>query len=321
MRRRPLLAAPALLLPTAANAQPAWPERPVTIINPFAPGGQTEPLGRLVAQHLQRALGQPFVLESRAGAGGTIGAGFVARAPADGHTLLLGTTSTYVVAPFLFRPPPYDPLAAFAPVAVLSEGPMVLITHPRTGWRSVEEVLAAARARPGGVSLASAGNGSLPHVIGEFFASLAGVRLNHIPYRGGAPALNDVIGGQVDLFFEILSNVTAHAEAGRVVPLLTSGAARAPALPQVPTAAEAGLPALSLTSWAGLAAPAGTPASIIAALNREVNAALRSEEARALVTRMGIATVGGSAEDMAARIAREAPLYRRIITDAGVSAA
>jgi len=321
-RRRLLLCIGAAALAPmgrGAQGQPLYPDRPVTIINPFAPGGQTDPLGRLVAQQLQRALKQPFVVDNRTGAGGTIGAQFVARAAPDGHTLLLGTTSTYVIAPFVYRPQTYDPETAFTPVAVLSEGAMILTTHPRTGFRSVTDVVRAARDRPGEVTIASAGNGSLPHVIGELFASTAGLKLTHVPYRGGAPAMSDLIGGQVDLFFEVVSNVAQHAEAQRVVPLLTTGATRSPLLPDVPTAAEAGYADLALTSWTGLAAPAGTPAPIVAMVNREANAALASEEGQALLARLGITAVGGTPAAMAARIAREVPVYKRIITKAGIS--
>lgn len=316
MRRRALLAAG--LFPSAVRAQERWPARPVTIINPFPPGGQTDPLGRFVAQHLQRALGQPFVLDNRTGAGGTIGAQLVARAAPDGQVLLLGTTSTYVVAPFVYRPPPYDPLTAFAPVVVLSEGAMILCTHPRSGFRTVEEAVRAARARPGEVTLASAGNGSLPHVLGELFASLAGIQLNHVPYRGGAPAMTDLIGGQVALMFEVVSNVAQHAQAGRVVPLLTTGAARSALLPDAPTGAETGLDGMALSSWTGLAAPAGTPAAIVDIVNREANAALASADGLSLLARLGIVAGGGSPADMAARMAHEAQAYRRIIDAAGI---
>jgi tripartite-type tricarboxylate transporter receptor subunit TctC len=271
-----------------------------------------------VAQHLQRALGQPVVLDNRTGAGGTIGAQFVARAVPDGHTLLLGTTSTYVVAPFVYRPPPYDPLSAFAPVAVLSEGAMILCTHPSSGFRTVEEAVRAARSNPGEVTLASAGNGSLPHVLGELFASLAGIRLNHVPYRGGAPAMTDLIGGQVALMFEVVSNVTQHAEANRVVPLLTTGAARSALLPDVPTGAEAGFAGMVLSSWTGLAAPAGTPVAIVDVVNREANTALASDEGRSLLARLGITVGGGRPVDMTARMAREGQVYRGIIEMAGI---
>lgn len=314
----------AAVRPSAAQAQPqrqdGYPGRPVTIINPFAAGGQADPIGRVVAAHLQRALGQPFVLENRTGAGSTIGAQYVARAAPDGHTLLFGTTSTFAIAPYVYRNAGYDPATSFAPIAVASEGPMVLTASPRTGYKTVADAVAAARTKPGGVTFASAGNGSLPHLMGELLASLIGVKLVHVAYRGGAPAMNDLISGQVDLFFEAVANVAQNAEAGRVTALLVTGAARSPLLPTVPTAVEAGYPDLDLTAWTGFAAPAGTPAPIVATLNREINAALGAPEARDLLARLGVAAPGGTPDDMAARIARDSAAYRRIIATASVSA-
>ncbi|WP_128080105.1 Bug family tripartite tricarboxylate transporter substrate binding protein [Roseicella frigidaeris] len=307
---------------TAAPATPQaadWPQRPVTIISPFAAGGQSDPIGRAVALHLQRSLGQPFVLENRSGAGGTIGAQFVARAAADGHTLLFGTTSSFVIAPFVYREAGYDPAASFAPVAVVSEGPMILTASPGTGFRSVAEVVAAARRTPGEVTYASAGNGSLPHLLGELLARSTGTRLTHVPYRGGAPAMNDLIGGQVDLFFEAVANVAPHVEGGRVVALMGTGQERTPLLPQVPTAGELELAALTLTSWTGLAAPAGTPAAIVERLNAATNEALRLPAVRALLERSGIRGVGGNPAAMAARIGRESGIYRGVIAEARIA--
>lgn len=312
----------AAVRPSAAQAQrqDGYPGRSVTIINPFAAGGQADPIGRVVAAHLQSALGQPFVLENRTGAGSTIGAQYVARATPDGHTLLFGTTSTFAIAPYVYRNAGYDPATSFAPIAVASEGPMVLTANPRTGYKTVADAVAAARTKPGGVTFASAGNGSLPHLMGELLASLIGVKLVHVAYRGGAPAMNDLISGQVDLFFEAVANVAQNAEAGRVTALLVTGAARSPLLPTVPTAVEAGYPDLDLTAWTGFAAPAGTPAPIVATLNREINAALGAPEARDLLARLGVAAPGGTPDDMAARIARDSATYRRIIAAASVAA-
>lgn len=301
-----------------ARAQEQYPSRPVTIINPFAAGGQSDPIGRVIALHLQGALGQPFVLENRTGAGSTIGAQYVARSTPDGYTLLFGTTSTFVIAPYVYRAAGYDPTTSFAPIAIASEGPMVLTASPQTGFKTVADVVAAAKRQPGEVTLASPGSGSLPHLMGELFASLAGIRFTHVPYRGGAPAMNDVIGGQVDLFFEAVANVAQHAEAGRVVALLVTGASRSPLLPGVPTATEAGYPDLNLTAWTGFAAPTGTPAAVLAALNREINAALRAPDVRDVLARLGVAAVGGRPEDMATRIAHESATYRRIIAAVNV---
>jgi tripartite-type tricarboxylate transporter receptor subunit TctC len=309
----------ALVMAHSARAA-GYPDRPVTIVNPFAAGGQSDPLGRAVALHLQRKLGQPFVLDNRTGAGSTIGAQYVARAASDGHTLLFGTTSTFVIAPFVYGNAGYDPVASFAPVAVASEGPMVLTTHARSGYATVAEVVAAAKRSPGRVTYASAGSGSLPHLLGELLARVTGTELTHVPYRGGAPAMNDLIGGQVDLFFEAVANVVPHVEGGRAVALMSTGPSRSPLLPAVPTATELGHRDLTLTSWTGFAAPAGTPAPVIESLNQGINEALRAPEVVALMQRIGISGIGGSPADMAARIARESAIYKGTIAAAKISA-
>jgi tripartite-type tricarboxylate transporter receptor subunit TctC len=320
INRRSLLGTAALLpLGRAALAQDHYPSRPVTVINPFAAGGQSDPIGRMINAHFQRALGQSFVLDNRVGAGSTIGAQYVARSAPDGYTLLLGTTSTFTIAPHVYRPQPYDPLTAFAPVAALSEAPTILVANPQRGFRSLEDVVKLAKAKPGEVSFASAGSGSFPHIFAELFASLAGVRLTHIPYRGGAPAMNDVIAGQVDLFFEVVATAAPQVQSGRVTGLFASGDTRSPLLPDVPCTTELGYPGLNLTSWTGLAAPAGTPAPIVDLLNREANVALRSEEVKTFLARLGIAPVGGSPAKMAERIEKEAGLYKRLIAATEIS--
>ncbi len=197
---------------------------------------------------------------------------------------------------------------------------MVLTTHARSGYGSVAEVIAAAKRSPGRVTYASAGSGSLPHLLGESFARVTGTELTHVPCRGGAPAMNDLIGGQVDLFFGAVANVVPHVEGGRAVALMSTGLARSPLLPAVPTATELGHRDLTLTSWTGFAAPAGTPASVIESLNQGVNEALRTPEVTALMQRIGISGIGGSPADMAARIAQESATYRGIITAAKISA-
>jgi tripartite-type tricarboxylate transporter receptor subunit TctC len=318
MHRRTLLAI-ALAAPGIARAQGWMPERPVTIVNPFSPGGFTDGFGRGIAQHLQRALGQPFVFDYRPGAGATLGATHVARAPADGHTLLYSPTTAWVVSPHLYRNPGYDPVAGFAPVAAISATPMVLAAKAASPFRDVAGLLAEARRRPGEISFASAGPGSLPHLMGTYFTTLAGLRLTHVPYRGGAPAMNDLLAGHVDLMFEGVPNVAQHVAAGRAIALMSSGATRSPLLPDVPTVTEAGFPDLDLTSWIGLGAPAGTPAAAIAALNAGVNAALDAADTQEAMARLGMVRLGGPPAEMAARIAREGPVYRRIITGAGIT--
>jgi tripartite-type tricarboxylate transporter receptor subunit TctC len=323
MHRREIMLAGASALAAAGGLGPAaaqaWPGRPVTVVHPFAPGGQSEAVGRVVAQHLHAAFGQPFVWENRSGAGGTVGAAVVARAAPDGQTLLFATTGVFVIAPYVFRNAGYD-AAGFTPVGLVTEVPVVFAASRRSGFATAADVVAAARARPGAVSYGSGGVGSFPHLMGELFASLTGVQMTHVPYRGGAPALSDLAAGQVDLLFDGVSTVAPQVEAGRATALLTTGPGRHPLLPAVPNAAEAGMPDLNLTSWNGFVAPPGTPAGIVAALNREINVALATPQAKELIARLGVGAIGGGSDVMAARIARESEIYRRIIAAAGVSA-
>jgi tripartite-type tricarboxylate transporter receptor subunit TctC len=323
MHRRGVIMAFALyaVAPSAVRAQqvPAWPERPVTIVNPFAPGGFTDGFGRGIAQHLTRAFGQPFVFDYRPGAGATLGARQVAAAAPDGYVLLYSPTTAWVISPWLQPNAGYDPATAFAPVAEIAATPMVLCAKAGSAFRDAAGLVAAARRAPGTLSYASAGAGSLPHLMGALFAAEAGIALNHVPYRGGAPAMNDLIAGHVDLMFEAVPNVAQHAEAGRIVPLMASGVARSALLPAVPTVAEAGFSALDLTSWIGIAAPSGTSPAIVAALNAQVNGALAAEDMRAAMARLGMIALGGPPEAMAARIGREGATYRRIIREARIT--
>ncbi|MEH2524081.1 MULTISPECIES: Bug family tripartite tricarboxylate transporter substrate binding protein [unclassified Bradyrhizobium] len=318
--RRSLLLGGALAsIARPALSQTKYPNRTVTMVSPFAAGGQLEPIGRIISKHMQSVLGQAFVIENRPGAGGTIGAQYVTRSAPDGSTLLLGTTSTFVIAPYIFKPQPYDPLVSLAPIIALTENATVLIASEKSGFKSLKDLLEAAKQKPANVTVASAGNGSFPHVFSELFSSLTDVKLTHIPYRGGAPAMNDLIGGQVDIFFEVVPSAIPQIQSKQAFPLLVSGNKRVPLLADVPTAAEMGYPDLNLTSWNGLAAPAGTPASVIEILNKESNEALRSEEMTVYLDRLGISAIGGSPKDMAARMAQESAIYKRLIESRGIT--
>lgn len=317
--RRSLLVAGALVPFGQADAQIGYPARTVTVINPFAPGGQSEPVGRIVNAHFQSVLGQPFVLENKVGAGSTIGGQFVVQSAPDGYTLLLGTTSTFTIAPYVYRPQPYDPIANLAPIIALTEAPTVLIASEKSGFRTLEDLVRAAKAQPGRVTVASAGIGSFPHVFSEVFSSLVGVQLTHVPYRGGGPAMNDILSGNVDLFFEVIATAAPQVQSRRAFALLATGNARSSLLPDVPTASELGYPGLNLTSWTGLAAAKGTPAAIIEVLNKEANVVLQSDKMKELLTNLGIAPVGGSPAKMAGRIADEADLYKGIIASRQIS--
>jgi tripartite-type tricarboxylate transporter receptor subunit TctC len=315
LNRRSLLAA-GVLAPLArpAAADVRYPSGAVTVVNPFAAGGQGDPVGRVVNNHLQSVLGQPFLMENRVGAGGTIGAQYVVRSAPNGYTLLLGTTSVYTIAPYVYRPQPYDPTTTLASIVALTEAPTVLVASEKSGFRTLDDLLRAARKEPGRVTVASAGIGSFPHVFSEVFSSLVDVKLTHVPYRGGGPAMNDILAGQVDLFFEVISTAAPQVQAKRAYGLLLTGNARSPLIPDVLTTSELGYPALNLTSWTGLAAPGGTPAPIIELLNKEVNVVLQSGQMKDLLARLGISAVGGSSGKMAERIAREASLYKDIIS-------
>ena len=318
--RRSVLAAGVLApLGWAAAAETRYPARSVTVVNPFAAGGQSEPIGRIVNAHFQSVLGQPFVMENRVGAGSTIGGQYVVRSEPDGYTLLLGTTSTFTIAPYVYRPQPYDPITNLAPIIALTEAPTVLVASKKSGFRSLEDLLQAAKKEPRRVTVASAGIGSFPHVFAEVFASLVGVQLTHVPYRGGGPAMNDILSGQVDLFFEVISTAAPQVQSKRAFALFATGTARSALLPDVPTTSELGYPGLNLTSWTGLAASAGTPASIVELLNKEANVVMQSDKMTDLLAHRGIRPVGGSPAKMAERIAQEADLYKAIISSRQIS--
>ena len=318
--RRSVLAA-GVLAPfgRAAAAETRYPARTVTVINPFAAGGQSEPIGRIVNAHFQSTLGQPFVMENKVGAGSTIGGQFVVQSAPDGYTLLLGTTSTFTIAPYVYRPQPYDPIANLAPIIALTEAPTVLIASEKSGFRTLEDLVRAAKAQPGRVTVASAGIGSFPHVFAEVFSSLVGVQLTHVPYRGGGPAMNDILSGNVDLFFEVIATAAPQVQSKRAFALLATGNIRSPLLPDVPTTSELGYPGLNLTSWTGLAAAAATPAPIVELLNKEANVVLQSDKMTDLLAHLGIRPVGGSPAKMAERIAAEAELYKGIISSRQIS--
>jgi tripartite-type tricarboxylate transporter receptor subunit TctC len=313
--RRSFVAAGLLApLARATAAETPYPAHSVTVVNPFAAGGQSDPIGRIVNTHFQGVLGQPFLMENKVGAGGTIGGQYVVRSAPDGYTLLLGTTSTFTIAPYVYRPQPYDPITNLAPIVALTEASTVLVASEKSGFRTLDDLLRAAKKEPGRVSVASAGVGSFPHIFAEVFSSLVGVQLTHVPYRGGAPAMNDVIAGQVDLFFEVITTAAPQVQEKRVAGLFATGNRRSTLLPDVPTTSELGYPGLNLTSWTGLATAAGTPIPIVELLNKEANVVLQSNEMKDLLMRLGIAPVGGNPSRMAERIEQEATLYKGVIS-------
>jgi len=283
---RPFAVALLLLIGLAgpASAQ-VWPERVVRVVNPFPPGGAVDLMARVMAQKLSENLGQQFIVESRGGAGGNLGAEAVAKSAPDGHTLLFTAPGPLVVNQTLYtKGLSFDPVRDFVPIALFVLAPNVLMAFPGLPANNIPELIALAKAQPGKINFASAGIGSINHLAGELFKSAAGIDIVHVPYRGAGPALNDLIGGHVQLFFGASASNIAP---GKVRVLGSSGARRSAAMPDVPTIAEQGLPGFEASSWYGLVAPAGTPAPVVATLTAEVGKALKAPDVQARIAQLG----------------------------------
>ena len=277
---RMLIAGLALALAAPASAQ-TYPTKPVKIVVPYTPGGATDIFARLVAQKLSQPLGQQVVVENRPGAGGNIGADIVAKAEPDGHTLVMATVATHAINPGLYARMPYDAVRDFEPVAFVAGVPNVMEVNPKNvKAKSVPEFIAEAKAEPGKFSVASSGNGTSIHLSAELFKQMTGVDMVHVPYKGSAPAVNDLIAGQVDVMFDNLPASIQHIRAGTLRPLAVTSAERSPALPDVPTVAESGVPGYEASSWFALYAPARTPKEIVERLNAEVRTALEDPDMR-----------------------------------------
>jgi tripartite-type tricarboxylate transporter receptor subunit TctC len=290
MQRRPLLAAALLaaLVTPIAQAQDSWPNKPVKLIIPFAAGGTSDILGRLIGEKLQAVLKQTVVVENRAGAGGVLGADATAKSPADGYTLLLGTIASHAINPAMKPKMPYDALKDFAPVILLGSISNVLLVGTEQPYKSVKDLIAAAKAKPDTISFASAGQGSSQHMSGELFKLLAGADLSHVPYKGSAPAIQDVIGNQIPSSFETVTVALPHIQAGKVRALAVTSAQRSAALPNVPTMQEAGVPGFDVASWQALYAPAGTPAAIVNRVNSEVEKIMAQPDVKARMDGLGL---------------------------------
>jgi len=317
--RRRLLTGLAALLAGAcgpARAAPDYPTRPVRLVVPFTPGGSTDILGRSIAQRLQEALGQPFVVENRPGAGGSIGATEVARAAPDGHTLLMGHIGTLAINPSLYPKLPYDPLTSFAPVALVARVPNVLVVHPAVPARNVQELVALARARPGSLRYASGGNGSAAHIAMEYFKLRTRTDIGHIPYRGTAPAVTDVMGGQVEIIMTGVPAVMQQVKAGRLRALAVSSLKPVDGMPDLPTIAASGVPDFEAIQWYGVVAPARTPAAVIALLNAEINRALDAPALKARLDAEGAEAAPGTPGAFGALIVAEIARWKPVIEQA-----
>jgi tripartite-type tricarboxylate transporter receptor subunit TctC len=295
----------------------AYPAKPVKIVVPFPPGGPTDVVGRLVATKLGEAFNQQFVVENRAGAGGTVGSETVAQAPADGYTLLYGSTSTLAMAPSLYRKLGYDPRKSFAPISLVSSGPLLVAVNAGVPAQTLAQLIALAKDKPGALNYGSAGNATPPHLAAELFKSLSGTQLTHVPYKGGGPALQAVAGGEVQVIFEGIVTLAPQIKAGRLRALAVTGATRDTSLPDVPTVAEAGLPAFQVNFWSGLVAPTGTPADVIGTLNAALRKALSGAEARETLGRFGLAPAGNSPAEFSRFIDSEINRWERAVQASG----
>ena len=315
-----LLAALGLCAVLPASAQGSYPNKPVRVIVPFPPGGATDIVGRAVADHLQSALGQPFVVENRAGASGNIGMAEAARAPADGYTLVLGAPQTLTINPLLFRNLPFDPGKAFAPIVVVASVPNVLIVTKGLPVTTPGELVAYAKTRPGKLNYGSSSIGGTPHLSAELFKSMTGTFIVHVPYRGSAPALQDLIGGQIEMMFDNLPAALPQIRAGTVRALAVTTLKRSPSMPDLPTLDESGLKGFDSQGWFALLAPAGTPQPVLDRINAEVNNALTTQAFRERLEKAGADPVGGSIDDFRKRIASESERWAKVIKFANIKA-
>ena len=315
------LAALDLTLATGAVAQANYPSGPIRFVVPYPPGGPTDLMARLLQPELQKRLGVTVVIENKGGAGGNLGSGEVARqAPADGQTLLLAASGPMAVNATLFRTMSFNALTDLQPVVQLSAFPLVLEVHPSVDARNLKDFIALAKSRKEPYAYASAGNGTPQHLAGELFARAAGVPLVHVPYRGAGPALNDVLGGQVKVMFDILGSSLPHIQAGKLKPIAVTSARRSPALPNVPTMAEAGLANFETTAWHGVAVRAGTPAPIIAKLNATFLDIFKDPAFRQKWEATGTPVVAGTPEAFGQLVRTESVRLGRVVREAGVTA-
>ena len=306
-----------LLVAGSALAQP-YPARPVKLIVPFPPGGNTDIVGRLIAQKLSDGFGQQVYVENRGGAGGTIGAEAAAKSPNDGYTLFFSTTGTLASAPSMQPNLRYDPIKDFAPITTLANAPVVVTIAAPLPPKTLRELIQLAKAQPGTLKFGSAGTGHFVHIAGEMFKSAAGVDMLHVPYKGVAQALTDLLGGRIDLMFDAFAQYEPHLQSGKLRALAVANPTRLARLPDVPTTAEAGLPEYQLASWFGLAAPAGAPREAIERVNAETRKALAMADVRENLAKLGLEPGGSTSQDYATMIADELGKWRAAVKAAGI---
>ena len=314
----PLCAAAALAFGATAVAQ-EYPAKPIRVVVPFPPGGGTDLMARSVMQKLGESLGATVVIDNRGGAGGTIGSDIVAKSPADGYTILI-VSGAHAINPSIYLKLPYDSVRDFAPVTMFTSGPGLLVVHPSVPAKSVKEFIALARSRPGQLNYASAGIGTPPHLAGELFKTMAGVNMVHVPYKGNGPAYTDLLGGQVSVMFPTIPTAIPHVRAGKLRALAVTTAKRTAITPELPTIAESGVPGYDVSSWYGLLAPAGTPAAVVAKLQREVARVLRLPDVSERLTPQGLDIVADTPGEFAAIIKSEIVKWAKVVKASGAGA-
>jgi len=313
------VAAFAALLAVAASATAqTYPSRPVTVVVGFAPGGGTDTVGRVMQRKLGEYLGQTIVVENRAGAGGTIAADVVSKANPDGYTILLATIAALAVAPHLNSKLPYRPLVDFAPISMATVSGNVLVVHPSVQAKTLAEYVKEANSKPGGIAYGTSGVGSAGHLAGELFRLTAKANLTHVPYKGGGPAMSDLLGGQIPSVFASATTATPQVKAGKLRALGSTGARRSAALPDVPTIAEQGYPGYQATNWYAFVAPAKTPKDVVARLNREIVKTLGDPETHAAILKQGEEPTPSTPEELAQHMASEYATWGRVIKEAGI---
>lgn len=304
------------LAPAGPVAAQDFPTRPVTLVIPFAAGGSTDLVGRLIAERMAAELGQPVVVENKGGAGGNLGAAQVAKANPDGYTILMGTVATHALNPALYKKMPYDPVTSFAPVSLLVVVPNVLVVNPDFPAKTTEELIALLKKDPGKYSYASSGNGTPLHLSGELFKSMADVDMQHIPYQGAGPALVDVLSGQVPIMFDNLPSSTSHIKSGKLRALGVTTAKRAPSFPDLPAIAEA-VPGYETYTWNAVFAPAGTPPEVVAKLNAAANKALADPKVQARLADFSAVSVGSTPEELGEHVKKEIAKWAPIVKASG----
>jgi len=314
--RRLLLALAASTLATGAFAQ-AWPAKPIRIVVPFPPGGGTDIIARETSQRVAKATGWTFVIDNKPGAGGNLGVDAVAKSPADGYTIVIGQSSNIAINPTLYAKMPYDSQKDLAPIVLLANAPLVMVTGATMPFKTLADAVNAAKAKPGQVNFASPGNGTVAHLTSEMFQKAAGIKTQHVPYKGANQALTDIISGNVELYMSSVPTLIQHIKNGKVHALAVTSAKRTDDLPNVPTINESGYKGFDAVTWFGLLAPAGTPKDVIAKINAEFNKAMQQPELRKRLDEEGADAAGGTPEQFAALIKDDIPRWGKVVKESG----